>query len=106
MFDRAAYTIERPHVDALFLSLHASRVLKMERASGKVCWNVTWISSDVPSFMVDDTWTGIHLHSATRARDYKPKTVQSGDLVTMQHSLRLWLVQSEEAGNTMDAKGS
>ena len=97
MFDRAAYTIERPHVDALFLSLHASRVLKMERASGKVCWNVTWISSDVPSFMVDDAWTGIHLQkNPTRARDCKPKTVQSGDLVTMQHSLRMGLVQSEE----------
>ena len=88
IFDTAAYLIKRTHVDALFLSLHASRILRMERASGKVRWNVTWISSDVLSFTVDDAWSGVHLHRANRPRDCKPRTVQSSDLVTMQHSLR------------------
>ena len=73
IFDRAAGGMKRTQVDALFLSLAAVGIMKIEKARGGVIrWNIGWNADDTPLYNNNDVWLGINLHNNTRARRRKP----------------------------------
>ena len=49
IFDLPHYTVKRVHVDALFLSLAATKMLSIRRDGGRVIWTLAWLDSKTPS---------------------------------------------------------
>ena len=73
IFDRAAGGMKRTQVDALFLSLAAVGIMKLEKAKGGILrWNIGWNVDDTPMYMNPQIWIGMNLHNQTRVRKRKP----------------------------------
>ena len=69
IFDRAAGGMRRAQVDALFLSLAAVGIMKMEKAKGgTIRWNIGWSKDDTPLYNKSLVWRGINLHHHARPR--------------------------------------
>jgi hypothetical protein len=82
VFDKASTLVSQTNVDALFLSLAASGILKIQNTNNGIKWLVghqppsaPWQNLDVSlidttigeaHYKLDKYWMGLHLHPATR----------------------------------------
>lgn len=68
IFDLPHYSIKRTQVDALFLSLAATKILRVRREGPRVLWSLAWVDDDTPVYFSDDSWTGVKLFPESRPR--------------------------------------
>ena len=83
LFDRAASGVKKKNIDALFFSLAATGIVKIEKKSRVVQWALPYRSHpDNPYVRLyfyekDDSWRGINLHPESRRRKRQPIVVRS-----------------------------
>jgi hypothetical protein len=62
IFDKAKGSVQVRNIDALFLSLIASRIITLEKSgSGVWQWNIVWDDNSTPRYKLDGAWDGINL---------------------------------------------
>ena len=66
MFDVPHYAIKRANVDALFLSLAATKLANICRQPVKVVWTLTWTDKSITGFESDEYWDGVTFFSDQR----------------------------------------
>eukprot|EP00956_Cyclotella_meneghiniana_P008998 scaffold12325_cov40-Cyclotella_meneghiniana.AAC.3 len=69
IFDRPFGQIKKRQLDALMLSLIAAGIIRLRQdSSGNFTWDLAWVDSSTPMFILDNVWVGINLHEADRSR--------------------------------------
>lgn len=74
IFDRAKSGVKKTHVDALFFSLAAAKILDLEKVNGVIHWNVSYDYdienplNETRRYNIDSSWKGVHLFESTRTR--------------------------------------
>lgn len=78
IFDRAKSGVKKTHVDALFFSLAAAKILDLEKVNGIIRWNVLYHRdstnplNDKRRYNIDESWDGVNLFESNRPRRRVP----------------------------------
>ena len=62
IFDVAHNVVKKYHIDALFLSLRAAKIIGLENINNIIRLNLVYANHNNPAYEVDINWRGIHEH--------------------------------------------
>ena len=103
IFDVPQYKIKRSQVDALFLSLSATKILHIRRDGARVLWSLAWVDDDTPVYSLDVHWTGLNLFPKSRPRERR--SVTPAAVSNMRQTMMTWL-RTEDVHVPMDVDDS
>ena len=62
IFDVAHNIVKKYHIDVLFLSLRAAKIIGLENINNIIRWDLVYVDHNTPAYEVDTNLRGIHEH--------------------------------------------